>query len=102
MLRVPSSRIPSLAPVTMMSCADAAEKLAKGGNGREVRSAGKESKGGPQVRLAPDRHCLPRHSLLVSRHLKTGELRPDPAHRPRGQAPGRPGHSVGCSRPATT
>jgi len=37
MLRVASSFILALAPVTRATCADAAKKPAKGGNGREVR-----------------------------------------------------------------
>jgi hypothetical protein len=50
------------------------KKLLKGKNGWEVRSAGKGSKGERWYAWAWLGTSSPRHSLLVRRHLKTGEL----------------------------
>jgi DDE superfamily endonuclease len=58
----------------VMTCADAVKKLLKGKKGWEVRSAGKGSKGGRWYAWAWLAAASPRHSLLVRRHLKTGEL----------------------------
>ena len=57
-----------------MTCADAVKKLLKGKQGWEVRSAGKGSKGERWYAWAWIATASPRHSLLVRRHLKTGEL----------------------------
>jgi SRSO17 transposase len=73
-LRVASSFILALAPGTGLTCADAAKKLLKGKRGWEVRSAGKGSKGERWYAWAWLGTSSPRHSLLVRRHLKTGEL----------------------------
>jgi SRSO17 transposase len=75
-LRVASSftLTPTLAPGTKMTCADAVKKLLKGKKGWEVRSAGKGSKGERWYAWAWIGTASPRHSLLVRRHLKTGEL----------------------------
>jgi SRSO17 transposase len=72
-LRVASSFLLALAPGARMTCADAVKKLAKG-KGWEVRSAGKGSKGERWYAWAWIGTASPRHSLLVRRHLKTGEL----------------------------
>jgi len=73
-LRVASSFVLTLAPGTTMTCKEAAARLLKGKNGWEVRSAGKGSKGERWYAWAWLGTASPRHSLLVRRHLKTGEL----------------------------
>ena len=73
-LRVASSFTLTLAAGTRMTCADAVKKLLKGKQGWEVRSAGKGSKGERWYAWAWIGTASPRHSLLVRRHLKTGEL----------------------------
>ena len=73
-LRVASSFLFALAPGVNVTCADAVKKLVKGKNGWEVRSAGKGSKGERWYAWAWIGTASPRHSLLVRRHLKTGEL----------------------------
>ena len=73
-LRVASNFILALAPGTTMSCAEAVKKLLKRKHGWEVRSAGKGSKGERWYAWAWLATGSPRHSLLVRRHLKTGEL----------------------------
>jgi SRSO17 transposase len=73
-LRVASSFILTLAAGTTMTCADAARKLLRRKRGQEVRSAGSGSKGERWYAWAWLATASPRHSLLVRRHLKTGEL----------------------------
>jgi SRSO17 transposase len=73
-LRVASSFILTITPGIRMTCKDAAKKLLKGKRGWEVRSAGKGSKGERWYAWAWIATASPRHSLLVRRHLKTGEL----------------------------
>jgi hypothetical protein len=57
-----------------MTCADAVKKLLEGKKAWEVRSAGQGSKGERWYAWAWIGTASPRHSLLVRRHLKTGEL----------------------------
>jgi hypothetical protein len=85
-LRVASSFTLTLAPGTTMTCTDAAKKLLKGKRGWEVRSAGKGSKGERWYAWAWIGTASPRHSLLVRRHLKTGELAFHYCFVPEGQA----------------
>jgi SRSO17 transposase len=73
-LRVASSFTLTLDAGTTMTCADAVNNLLKGKKGWEVRSAGKGSKGDRWYAWAWIGTASPRHSLLVRRHLKTGEL----------------------------
>jgi SRSO17 transposase len=73
-LRVASSFMLTLATGTRMTCAEAVKKLLKGKRNWEVRSAGKGSKGERWYAWAWLGTASPRHSLLVRRHLKTGEL----------------------------
>jgi SRSO17 transposase len=73
-LRVASNFILTLAAGTAMTCADAVRKLLKGKRDWEVRSAGKGSKGERWYAWAWLATASPRHSVLVRRHLKTGEL----------------------------
>ena len=86
MLRVASSFTLTLAAGTTMTCADAVNKLAKGSKGWEVRSAGQGSKGERWYAWAWIGTASPRHSLLVRRHLKTGELAFHYCYVPDGQA----------------
>ena len=85
-LRVASSFMLTLAAGTTMTCADAVKKLLKGKRGWEVRSAGKGSKGERWYAWAWLATASPRHSLLVRRHLKTGELAFHYCYVPEGQA----------------
>src|SRR6201996_1564036 len=84
-LRVASSFTVALAPGTKMTCADAVKKLAKGSKGWEVRSAGKGSKGERWYAWAWIGTASPLHSLLIRRHLKTGELAFHYCYVPEGQ-----------------
>jgi SRSO17 transposase len=73
-LRVASNFTLALAGETTMTCAQAVKKLLKGKRAWEVRPAGQGSKGGRWYAWAWLGTASPRHSLLVRRHLKTGEL----------------------------
>ena len=73
-LRVASNFTLTLAAGTTVTCAEAVKKLLKGKRGWEVRSAGTGSKGERWYAWAWLAAASPRHSLLVRRHLKTGEL----------------------------
>jgi SRSO17 transposase len=84
-LRVASSFTLTLAPGTKMTCAEAVKKLLKGGKGWEVRSAGSGSKGERWYAWAWLATASPCHSLLVRRHLKTGELAFHYCYVPAGQ-----------------
>jgi SRSO17 transposase len=88
-LRVASSFTVSLAPGTTMTCADAVKKLLRGKRAWEVRSAGKGSKGDRWYEWAWLATASPRHSLLVRRHLKTGELAFHYCFVPQGQLVGK-------------
>ncbi len=73
-LRVASSFMITLAG-TRTTCADAVKMLLKDKDRRwEVRSAGQGSKGGRWYAWAWIATSAPRHSLLIRRHLRTGEL----------------------------
>jgi SRSO17 transposase len=84
-LRVASSFRLTLAAGTATTCAEAVKKLLKGKRAWEVRSAGKGSKGERWYAWAWIGTASPRHSLLVRRHLKTGELAFHYCHVPAGQ-----------------
>ena len=73
-LRVASNFILTLAAGTAMTCADAVKKLLRRKRDWEVRSAGKGSKGERWYAWAWVATASPRHSVLVRRHLRTGEL----------------------------
>jgi SRSO17 transposase len=74
-LRVASSFMITLAAGTTMTCADAVKTLLKDKDRRwEVRSAGQGSKGERWYAWAWITTASSRRSLLVRRHLKTGEL----------------------------
>src|SRR5579875_673993 len=59
---------------TILTCEDAVKKLLKSARRREVRSAGKGSKGDRWYAWARIGTASSRHSLLIRRHLNTGEL----------------------------
>ena len=73
-LRVASSFALTFAAGTAMTCAEAARKLLKRKRDWEIRSAGQGSKGERWYAWAWLTAVSQRHSLLVRRHLKTGEL----------------------------
>jgi len=73
-LRVASNFVLAPAAGTAVTCAEAVKKLLKGKRSWEVRSAGKGSKGQRWYAWAWIGTAAPRRSLLVRRHLKTGEL----------------------------
>jgi SRSO17 transposase len=85
-LRVASSFTLTLAAGITVTCADAVKKLLKGKQGWEVRSAGQGSKGQRWYAWAWLATASPRCSLLVRRHLKTGELAFHYCFVPDGQA----------------
>jgi SRSO17 transposase len=84
-LRVASSFILTLASGVMMTCAGAAKTWLKQDRRWEVRSAGSGSKGDRWYAWAWIGTASPRHSLLVRRHLKTGELAYCYCYVPEGQ-----------------
>jgi SRSO17 transposase len=85
-LRVASSFMVTLAAGTVMTCAQAVKQLLKAKKGWDVRSAGKGSKGERWYAWAWLATASPRHSLLIRRHLKTGELAFHCCFVPAGQA----------------
>jgi len=73
-LRVASNFILTLTAGTAMTCADAVRKLLTRKRDWEVRSAGRGSKGERWYAWAWLATASPKHTVLVRRHLKTGEL----------------------------
>jgi SRSO17 transposase len=73
-LRVASSFTLAPAAGITMTCADAVRKLLKNNKAWEAGSAGKGSKGERWYAWAWLATASARHSLLIRRHLKTGEL----------------------------
>jgi SRSO17 transposase len=88
-LRVASSFTLTLTAGTTMTCANAVKKLLKGKKAWELRSAGKGSKGERWYEWAWLATASPRHSLLVRRHLRTGELAFHYCFVPEGQLAGK-------------
>jgi SRSO17 transposase len=86
-LRVASNFTVAVAAGTTMTCADAVKKLLKDKKAWEVRSAGKGSKGERWYAWAWLGTASPRHSLLVRRHLNSGELAFHYCFTPQGQRP---------------
>jgi SRSO17 transposase len=84
-LRTASNFILPLAAGTTLTCAEAVKKLLKREKDWEVRSAGRGSKGERWYAWAWLATASPRHSLLVRRHLKTGELAFHYCYVPAGQ-----------------
>jgi SRSO17 transposase len=73
-LRVPKTFRITMGDRTVLTCEDAVKRLLKGKRGWEVRSAGKGSKGQRWYAWAWIGTDSSGHSLLIRRHLKTGEL----------------------------
>jgi SRSO17 transposase len=73
-LRVPSSFRVRMRSGTVLTCAAAAATLLKQDRRWEIRSAGKGSKGERWYAWAWTGTASAQHSLLIRRHLKTGEL----------------------------
>ena len=90
-LRVASSFMLTLAPRDQDDLRGRGEEAAEGQAAWEVRSAGKGSKGERWYAWAWIGTASPRHSLLVRRHLKTGELAFHYCYVPEGQAGPRRG-----------
>jgi SRSO17 transposase len=85
-LRVASNFTLALAAGKALTCAQAVRTLLKGGRSWEVRSAGQGSKGQRWYAWAWLATASPQRSLLVRRHLKTGELAFHYCYVPDGQA----------------
>jgi SRSO17 transposase len=88
-LRVASTFTLALAGGTTLTCAQAVKTLLKGTRAWEVRSAGSGSKGQRWYAWAWIGTGSARHSLLVRRHLKTGELAFHYCYVPEGQPSGK-------------
>jgi SRSO17 transposase len=73
-LRVPKTFRVTMGDGTVLTCEDAVTKLLKGTRRWEVRSAGKGSKGDRWYAWAWIGTGSSSHSVLIRRHLKTGEL----------------------------
>jgi SRSO17 transposase len=73
-LRVASNFILTLAADSKLACADAVKRLLKRKRDWEVRSAGRGSKGERWYAWAWLATASPQHTVLVRRHLQTGEL----------------------------
>jgi SRSO17 transposase len=84
-LRVASGFILALVPGTKLTCAEAVSRLVRDKRRWEVRFAGKGSTGDRWYARAWIATALPRHHLLVRRHLKTGELAFHYCYVPEGQ-----------------
>ena len=84
-LRVPKSFRVTMGDGTILTCEEAVKKLLKGKRCWEVRSAGKGSKGRRWYAWAWIGTALPGHSVLVRRHLRTGELAFHYCYVPEGQ-----------------
>ena len=86
-LRVASNFVRTLAAGTASDLRADREEAALGKKDREARSAGKGSKGDRWYAWAWLATATPSHSLLVRRHLKTGELAFCYCYVPAGQRP---------------
>jgi len=84
-LRVPKSFRVTMGDGTVLACEDVVKKLLKGARRWEVRSAGRGSKGERWYAWAWIGTRSPGHSVLVRRHLKTGELAFHYCYVPEGQ-----------------
>ncbi len=84
-LRVAKNFRVTMGDGTILTCEEAVKKLLKGRRRWEVRSAGKGSKGDRWYAWAWIGTASSRHSLLVRRHLRTGELAFHYCYVPEGQ-----------------
>jgi SRSO17 transposase len=89
-LRVPKNFRITMRDGTILTCEDAVKKLLKSERRWEVRSAGKGSKGDRWYAWAWIGTRSSPHSLLIRRHLKTGELAFHYCHVPEGQLCSKP------------
>jgi len=88
-LRVPSNFRLTLARDVTLTCAQAVRRLlASNGRGWEIRSAGTGSKGERWYAWALIGTASPRHSLLIRRHIRTGDLAFHYCYVPAGQPAG--------------
>ena len=85
-LRVPSTFRLTLARGVTVPCAQAVTRLLSRASRWEIRSAGAGSKGERWYTWAWLATASPRHSLLIRRHLSSGELAFHYCHVPPGQA----------------
>ena len=102
MLRVPKNFRITMGDRTVLTCEEAARKLLKSPRRWEVRSAGKGSKGERWYARAWIGTGSSGHSLLIRRHLKSGELAFHYCYVPEGQicAKARLARAAGLRRPA--
>jgi SRSO17 transposase len=84
-LRVPKNFRITMRDGSVLACEDAVKKLLGRKRDWEVRSAGKGSKGDRWYGWAWIGTASPRHSVLIRRHLKTGELAFHYCYVPEGQ-----------------
>ena len=84
-LRVPANFHLTLPSGSSLTCTEAVQRLLKHKRRWEVRSAGPGSKGARWYAWAWIATASPRHSLLIRRHLKTGELAFHYCYVPEGQ-----------------
>ncbi len=84
-LRVPSTFRLALAPGIKLTCTQAVNRLLPDARRWEVRSAGTGGKGQRWYAWALLGTALPRHHLLIRRHLGTGELAFHHCFMPKGQ-----------------
>ncbi len=89
-LRVPKSFRFTLRGGTVLTCEEAVKTLLKSPRRWEVRSAGKGSKGSRWYAWAWIAAASGAHSVLVRRHLKTGELAFHYCYVPEGQPCSKP------------
>ena len=87
-LRVPSSFRLTLARDRTLTCAQAVRRLCAGDRRWEIRSAGTGSKGPRWYAWALIGTACPAHSLLIRRHIRTGELAFHYCYVPAGQPAG--------------
>ncbi len=87
-LRVPSNFRLTLARGLTLTCAQAVRRLCARDRRWEIRSAGTGSKGERWYAWALIGTASPRHSLLIRRHIRTGELAFHYCHVPAGQPAG--------------
>jgi SRSO17 transposase len=84
-LRVPKTFRLTMCDGTIVTCGEAVSRLLRHKRRWEIRSAGQGSKGGRWYAWAWIGTGSPRHSLLVRRHLRTGELAFHYCYVPEGQ-----------------
>src|SRR5215470_3901428 len=84
-LRIPANFVLTLPSGSTLTCAQAVQQLANRTRRWEIRSAGAGSKGARWYAWAWIATTSPQHSVLIRRHLKTGELAFHYCYVPEGQ-----------------